>query len=252
LRRTLADVHGRHRTITQGQSEGSASVKRPGAAFGTKRPPVQIRPPRPRNMQVTSSPCDRASALRSADVRFWDALGAILSPILGVRFWEPILRPPPPCPNRNCLMAGRLAKGSGTAVRAHLSRGFAQRIVGRGRCHRRSPSWLSLSRRVRAAQCRRLVGPRKTPTRNAYHLRRPSILIKYRSPIRVIVPSALPRARTTREVEPSLLPGALLDPHAAALHRIAAASGVPCASRDVHPAQAARASRDLRWRGSPG
>jgi hypothetical protein len=126
---------------------------------------------RPRNMQVTSSPCDRASALRSADVRFWDALGAILSPILGVRFWEPILRPPPPCPNRNCLMAGRLAKGSGTAVRAHLSRGFAQRIVGRGRCHRRSPSWLSLSRRVRAAQCRRLVGPRKTPSLSGSHHR---------------------------------------------------------------------------------
>jgi len=45
-------------------------------------------------------------------------------------------------------MAGRLAKGSGTAVRAHLSRGFAQRIAGSGRCHRRSRSRLPLSRRV--------------------------------------------------------------------------------------------------------
>src|SRR5690348_8341697 len=53
----------------------------------------------------------------------------------------------------------------------------------------------------------------------------------------VIVPSALPRARTTRQVEPSSPPGAA-GPHAAALHRSAAARGVP------------RASRDPRWPGA--
>lgn len=74
--------------------------------------------------------------------------------------------------------------------------------------------------------------------RNAYHLRRPSIL-KYRSPIRLSFPSALSRARTTRQIEPSS-PPALLGPYAAALHRSAAARGVPRASRDPRRPGAAR------------
>ena len=75
------------------------------------------------NLQVSTLACGQVGSRRSV---LPDSRSG------GVRFWQPILRPPRSVPRRNCLTERR-TMGSGTAC-AHLTRGLAVDSIRRRGC----------------------------------------------------------------------------------------------------------------------